>query len=127
MKKRNIFLILFFAALVFTGCKYDFVLPAYVPPVEPGGQPVSFSTQVVPIFSNGKCTQCHKPGGLGTPDLSNSATIYSLIVPKYVNTSDPANSTIYVNASSGNHNGAKVSASDAALLLQWITEGAQNN
>lgn len=127
MKKRNIFLILALVAILFTGCKYDFILPVEVPPVDNGGQPISFATQIVPIFSNGeKCTQCHKPGGLGSPDLSNSATIYSLIVPKYVNTSSPSSSVIYVNASAGSHY-AKVSAADAALILQWITEGAQNN
>lgn len=127
MKRRNIFFILALVALVFTGCKYDFILPVEVPPIDNGGQPISFASQVVPIFSKGdKCTQCHKAGGLGTPDLSNPATIYSLIVPKYVNTSNPSSSTIYVNASSGSHF-AKVSAGDAALILQWITEGAQNN
>lgn len=127
MKRRNIFFIIALVSMLFTGCKYDFILPEYVPPVDNGGQPISFSTQVVPIFSSGdKCTQCHKPGGLGSPDLSNPSTIYSLIVPKYVNTSNPSSSVIYVNASSGGHY-AKVSAANAALILQWITEGAQNN
>lgn len=127
MKRRNIFLILALFSLLLSGCKYDFILPVEVPPVDNGGQPVSFATQVIPVFANGnKCTQCHKPGGLGSPDLSNAATIYSLIVPKYVNTASPESSTIYVNASSGSHY-AKLSAADAALLLQWIKEGAKNN
>jgi hypothetical protein len=127
MKKRNIFLIISLVVVLLSGCKYDFILPVEVPAVDNGGQPISFATQVVPVFSKGdKCTQCHKPGGLGAPDLSNPATIYSLIVPKYVNTSNPSSSVIYVNASSGSHY-AKLSAGDAALILKWITEGAQNN
>jgi len=128
MKRHKIFLIFALLSLFLTGCKYDFVLPVVVPPIDNGGQPISFATQVVPVFSNGdKCTQCHKSGGFGSPDFSNSATIYSLIVPKYVNTTTPESSTIYINASSGNHNNVKVSATDAAILLQWITEGAKNN
>lgn len=128
MKKNIIFLTLILFSLFIAGCKYDFVLPVEVPVIDNGGNPISFSTQIAPIFSNGdQCTKCHKPGGFGSPDLSNSATIYSLIVPKYVNTANPASSTIYINAFSGSHNNAKVSATEAALILQWITEGAQNN
>jgi len=127
MKKYRIFVILVLFSFLFSGCKYDFILPVYVPPVDNGGQPISFATQVVPLFSTGdKCTQCHKPGGLGSPDLSNAATIYSLIVPKYVNTASPQSSVIYVNASSGSHY-AKLSAAQSALILQWIKEGAENN
>ncbi len=127
MKKHNIFLILALVALLFSGCKYDFVLPEKVPVIDNGGEPISFKTQIAPIFSSGdKCTSCHKSGGLGTPDFSNASTVYSLIVPKLVNTTTPASSTLYVNASSGAHY-AKVSATQAALILQWIKEGAKNN
>jgi len=127
MKRRNIFLILALFSLFFTGCKYDFIIPAEVPVINTGGTPISFASQIAPILSTGdKCTQCHKPGGLGSPDFSNPTTVYSQIVPKYVNTTSPASSTFYVNASSGNHY-AKVSATDAALILAWITEGAKNN
>jgi len=127
MKRRNIFLILALFSLFFTGCKYDFVIPVEVPVIDTGGVPISFATQIVPIFSAGdKCTQCHKPGGLGSPDLSNPATIYSQIVPQYVNTASPESSKLYVNASSGNHY-AKTTATQAALILAWIKEGAKNN
>lgn len=128
MKKRNIFLILALFSLLFSGCKYDFILPEEVPVIDNGGEPISFATQIVPIFSaSNKCTQCHKSGGIASPDLSNAATVYSLIVPAYVNKESPASSTIYVNASSGNHNNVKVSATQAQLILTWITEGANNN
>ncbi len=127
MKRRNIFLILALFSLLFTGCKYDFIIPVDVPVIDNRGQPISFASQIVPVFSTGdKCTQCHKPGGLGSPDLSNPTTVYSQIVPQYVNTATPESSILYVNASSGNHY-AKVSATQAALILTWIKEGAKNN
>ena len=128
MKRHKIFLVFALFAMLFSGCKYDFILPEEVPVVNPGGEPVSFVTQIAPIFSaSNKCTQCHKSGGIASPDLSNTSTVYSLIVPAYVNTASPSASKIYVNASSGNHNNVKVTASQAALILQWITEGAKNN
>ncbi len=128
MKKHNIFLILALFAILFSGCKYDFILQEEVPVVTPGGDPVSFATQIAPIFSaSNKCTQCHKSGGIATPDLSNTTTVYSQIVPAYVNTASPSTSKIYINASSGNHNNVKVSATQAQLILTWITEGANNN
>ena len=127
MKIHNIFLILALFTLLSSGCKYDFILPEKVPVIDNGGQPISFATQVVPIFSTGdKCTSCHKSGGMGTPDLSTASTVYSLIVPKYVNTTSPENSEIYINASSGTHY-AKVTATQAAIILTWIKEGAKNN
>ncbi|HAH22233.1 MAG TPA: hypothetical protein DCL77_00415 [Prolixibacteraceae bacterium] len=122
MKRHNIFLILILFALTFSGCKYDFVLPEVVAPITS----VSFATDVAPIFSTGnKCTSCHTTGGTQAPDLT-AANAYSQLVPAYVNTADPASSKVYINASSGNHY-AKVSATQAAIILKWITDGAKNN
>jgi hypothetical protein len=128
MKKLSLFFVLVLTSLFYTGCKYDFILPPYEPPVIDNGgntEPISFATQVAPILMNDKCTSCHKPGGLGSPDLSNSATLYSKLVP-LVNTTDPESSVLYTKASSGSHY-AKVTSAQAKLILQWIKEGANNN
>lgn len=126
MKRRSIFLILVLFSLFFSGCKYDFILPVEVPDIDNGGEPISFATQISPIFlASDKCTSCHKPGGLGSPDFSNPATLYSKIVPGLVNTTSPESSLLYTKAASGSHY-AKVSATEAALILQWIKEGANN-
>ncbi|HZL11191.1 MAG TPA: hypothetical protein VFC65_14470 [Prolixibacteraceae bacterium] len=122
MKKHSIFLILILFSLFITGCKYDFIMPEEVPVIDNGGEPISFSTQIVPILTE-KCNTCHSSQ---SPRMTADVA-YSQLVPSYVNTSSPASSTIYVNASSGNHNNAKVSATQAALILAWITEGANNN
>lgn len=121
MKKQSIFLILILLALFLNGCKYDFILPVEVPPVDNGGQPVSFATQIVPIFTE-KCIECHKTQA----PLMNADIAYNQLVPKYVNTSIPASSKIYSVPSSGAHY-ARTSAVQSALILKWITEGAKNN
>jgi hypothetical protein len=123
MKKHSIILILVLFSLFINGCKYDFILPEEVPPIT---GPVSFSTDIAPIFSTGdKCTSCHKSGGLGTPDFSNPATLYSKIVPGLVDLASPAGSKIY-SLPTGNHY-KTISASEAALVLAWITDGALDN
>jgi len=121
MKKYSIFLILVLFSLFLNSCKYDFVLPVEVPVVNPGGQPVSFSTQVVPILTD-KCILCHSTQ---SPTMGASVA-FTQLVPGYVNTASPASSKLYVNATSGTH-GATVSAAQGAVILQWITEGAKNN
>lgn len=128
MKRYSIFLILIVFSVFFGSCKYDFILPEEDPIIEPGGDPISFSTQIAPIFSNGnKCTSCHKTGGTA-PDLS-AARAYAQIVPKYVNLGSPETSTIYtyVSPATGTHSWKKYTAAEAAIILLWITEGAENN
>lgn len=121
MKKHSIFFILILLALFMGGCKYDFVLPVETTPVDNGGQPISFSTQVLPIL-NTKCNSCHN----AQAPLMTTAAAYSQLVPAYVNTTTASSSKLYVNAASGSHY-AQVSSSQAAIILQWITEGAKNN
>jgi hypothetical protein len=118
MKKHSIFLILVLLSLFLNGCKYDFVLPVEVPVVNPGGEPVNFSTQVLPILTD-KCILCHSTQA---PTMG-AAVAYAQLVPKYVNTASPASSKLYTVPTSGTH-GATFSATQGALILQWITEGA---
>ncbi len=123
MKKHSLFLILIVFALFVGGCKYDFILPDYVPPVAAG---VSFSTQVAPIFSTGdKCTSCHKSGGVAS-DLT-SANAYAQIVPNLVNTASPESSVILTVPGSSAHSWKNYTDPERAIILVWITEGAKNN
>lgn len=120
MKKHSIFFILILFSLFIGGCKYDFILPEEVPPIDTS-KPVSFSTQIAPIFAE-KCNSCHNNQ---SPRLTADVA-YAQLVPAYVNTGSPANSKIYTVPSSGTHY-AKVSATQAALILAWITDGAKDN
>lgn len=123
MKKRSIFMILIVLSLFVGGCKYDFILPDYVPPVKSG---VSFSNQVATIFSTGnKCIECHKPGGQ-TPDLT-AGNAYSQLGSKYINTSSPETSLLLTHPGSSTHTQRALTASEAAIILTWIKEGAKNN
>lgn len=121
MKKHSIFLILVLLSLFINGCKYDFILPPEVPVVDPGTPPVSFSTDIIPILT-AKCILCHSTQ---TPTMGASVA-FSQLVPNYVNKTSPASSKFYTVPTSGTH-GATVSTAQAALILRWITEGANNN
>jgi hypothetical protein len=126
MKKQSLFLILIVFALFMGGCKYDFILPDYVPPIDNGGNPISFATQVAPIFSTGdKCTSCHKPGGTA-PDLT-PANVYSQIKAGYVSTIAPESSKILTVPGSSAHSWKDYTATERAIILTWIKEGANNN
>ena len=118
MKKHPILLILILFSFFIGSCKYDFVLPEVVAPVND----VSFSQKVVPIFAE-KCISCH---ATQTPVLT-STVAFASIVPNYVNLAAPASSKIYTVPTSGTHKGVTISATQAAIILQWITEGAKNN
>lgn len=125
MKKRTIFLTLLLFSLFMNGCKYDFIIPVEVPPIT---ETVSFSTQVIPIFTAGSnCTSCHKTGG-EAPDLT-TANAYASIVPGLINTATPGQSLIYTfpAPATANHTWKKYTAGEAAIILAWITDGAKNN
>jgi hypothetical protein len=123
MKKRPIFLILILFALFMNSCKYDFILAKEVPVIT---GPVSFSTQVLPIFSSDNCTDCHN--GSQSPNLT-AASAYAQIVPALINTATPETSPIYSfpSPTSATHSWKKYSTGDAAIVLAWIKDGAQNN
>lgn len=121
MKKHSIFLILILFSLTLGSCKYDFILPEEVPQVSD----VSFSEQVAPIFAN-KCIGCHKAGSV-SPDLTAGNAFNE--IQGFINTASPAESKIYLYPSpeTNTHKQRKYTAGEAAIILQWITEGAKNN
>ena len=124
MKNRTIFLILILFALFINSCKYDSILPEVVVPVTG----VSFAKDVAPIFSTGdKCISCHKAGATD-PDLT-SINAFAQITASYINKTTPAESVIYAYPAPGTttHTRKKYTAGEAAVILQWITEGAKNN
>lgn len=129
MKKRSLFLILVLFTLVISSCKYNFILPIEEEvPIDtvPGAQPVSFATQIQPIFTN-KCINCHKSGGTA-PNLSAGSS-YNQVVPSKVNLSKPEESGIYTfpAPTTTKHAWKKYNSSEANLVLTWIKEGAKNN
>jgi hypothetical protein len=121
-----------FAAIIFAflmvSCEYEFIeAPAPPPPPVPGDT-TSFANDVLPIFENANCTNCHNGGGLSldlTPDNAfNSIYDNNLVVP-----TEPEASVIYTypHPVNGTHNTKYSSVDDANELYNWILEGALDN
>ena len=130
MKSTKLYLIgLFFGVLFLAGCEYTFVqhpdADQEEPQISDPDNPISFATQIVPIFTS-RCLDCHDTGGQA-PDLT-SANAYSSIA-SLVDTDNPASSLLYsyVEPTSSDHDWRQYTASQAALVLLWIQEGALNN
>jgi len=125
MKKSQKFLILFFLSASIFSCTYDFIKKAE--PINPG-TPVSFATQILPIFSADACTGCHKPGGQ-TPDYTTPNAYASIISNNVVNTATPESSLLYTipNPTTSGHTWTKYTTNQAQLILLWIQQGALNN
>lgn len=124
MKKSKIYLLIALLGLVFSACEYDFEAVEVIPPVEGD---VSFSASINPIFQN-KCASCHKVGGVKpVPDLTTDNAYNSINSAKYINTDSPESSLIYTEPSPDGTHGGKYSRAEAALVLTWIQQGAQNN
>lgn len=129
MKKIKIVFTVAVLMLAFGACKYDFIIPEEAPPVDPNASEVSFSQKVLPIFTTGNnCTACHKTGGT-SPDLTTANAYNAINNAKYINVATPSESKIYsVTApSTSEHSHKKYTATEAAIVLSWITQGAKNN
>lgn len=122
-KLRNIALVLlgmFFLA----ACTSKTIQAPAVP--APPATPVSFKTDVLPIFTSCAISGCHVSGSV-SPDLT-PANAYNSLVPAFVNTTTPANSTIYLEVKpGGGMNGFFPSDKDPNTILYWIQQGAKNN
>lgn len=125
MKQKLIFQLLAITGILlfFASCEYEFVEPEQLPPLDPTDT-ISFSAEIVPIFSEQSCANCHS--GSIDPNLG-VANPYSEIVPDYTTPFEPNNSSIYTTPSpSGNHSN-KYTAEQSALIKQWIEQGALDN
>lgn len=109
-----------FVALIFTsGCYYDKVLP-----VEPEGE-ISYTTDMQPFF-DAKCISCHNGGGVPL-DLTAGISYDALFAGNYINTSDPASSTLYTKIDTGGSMESYATDVERATTLKWIEQGANNN
>ncbi|MFA6126257.1 MAG: hypothetical protein WC699_03035 [Bacteroidales bacterium] len=115
---------LFVGALMFgmVACEYVTIEPKDV--VIPD-TPVSFQTDIAPIFPLLNCTQCHP--ALHQPDFAVNKSYASLMSNNLIDTANPANSILmqYINA--GHNTATNMTPTQKALILKWITEGAKNN
>ena len=120
MRKKMIekTMMLILVTFLFTACEYKYIEPEPVP------SNVSFATDIAPIFNSCNISGCHSTGSVA-PDLTGGVAYTSIISGGYVSTSDPQNSILYeevIGPMSG-----YCSSADAAKILEWIKQGAQNN
>ncbi len=114
------------ASATISSCQYEFIEPERIvidPTVE-----IKFSQEIAPIFSNNNnCTACHRTGAT-PPDLTPDRA-YNAIVPAHVNLDNPEQSSIYwfAHPNSTTHGWKKLTPAEAAIILEWIKQGAKNN
>ena len=109
---------------LFTSCEYEFIEPEKV--VIPDF--VSFSEDIIPIFSNNcSISGCHA-AGFGVLDLSADNAYDDLIRKGQIDIDVPEQSGIYQKLSdaNGTHQG-RSTPTEQATILEWISKGAQNN
>jgi uncharacterized membrane protein len=115
-------LVLLTVSLVFGSCQWLTVEPVVVevPDV------VNFS-EIQAIFSS-KCIGCH--GGASPSaglDLTAGNAYNNLISKNLVNTANPEQSRLYVHITApSDHSGPEFTATESALVLKWIQDGAHN-
>ena len=127
MKTQNSIVLLTTLLMLFiASCEYEFIEPE--PPPIPTDT-ISFSGDIVPIWEDNNCTNCHKPNGVSQLDLTAANAYNSLTSFGLVNTVDPASSKIYTypHPISGEHANKYSSEAEAEFILQWISQGARNN
>lgn len=93
-------------------------------------RPVSFASDIIPIFTNScSLSGCHNSGGK-SPDLSAANAYNSLSVGSFYNITDAESSTIYQWMTGKKSTPMPVGGINKdynALILAWIKQGAQNN
>ena len=112
-----------FLGTVLTGCYKDIITEA-----DPDGppQPVSFSTELLPIFTKScALAGCHAAGA-HTPELTEANAYKSLNNGVYVNTLIPKQSKLYemVNGEMSTYIPSPI---DKRKVFDWIRNGAPNN
>ena len=127
--KFSVFLIL---SLFFfwTGCEYEYVKPVKVVTTTP----ISFSNEIVPIFT-ANCIGCHKTGGT-PPDFSATNAYQSIQTKALTDTLNHESSLLYQRITKTGTIGSakgimppsgKMPDSNISLILTWIKQGAKNN
>ncbi len=108
------------------GCYKDVILPEAT--LDPDGppQPVSYSTDLKPIFS-ASCalSGCHTTGA-HKPYLEENISYLQIVNGGYVNTGVPKSSVLYIMVN-GDMKEYIPSAVDRQKVYDWIRNGAPNN
>jgi len=119
--KRYIKVLAFLFMIGLVACEYDYIVEPEIVITPNPDDPISFSTQVEPIFQS-KCIGCHNTK---TPILVTGSAFANLTNGGFINTANPEESKVYIKSTDGH--GQNMSSQERLLLLTWITEGAKDN
>ncbi len=119
-KKSTLLWTLALLLFAISSCEYTNIEPIEV--VLPD-EKVSFSEEIAPVLAS-KCASCHQSVA---PILSAGNEYNNLINGGYINLDTPAESILYTKTSGGHPAGSGLTATELAIILKWIEEGAENN
>ena len=134
MKILKLLLAVIVVTLLFSQCKYNFIVPFEDTDPDTDNPDsttvVSFSADIIPIFNNGNnctTTACHVTGKQA-PDLTPDKAFNALNSSRYIDAT-PNQSKIYLYAhpDTNTHTRKKYNSVQAAKILKWIEQGAKNN
>lgn len=125
MKRKLLQFVAFsFLFLGAASCTYTVPVEEEIPPIE---DDVLFGQDIEPIFTNQGCISCHAGSGAsGGLDLSTGNAYASIVANDAVIANDPEGSLIYTRPTV-NHYGKQYTAQEAALVEEWINQGALDN
>jgi hypothetical protein len=123
MKKFILLIITLIGITAWQSCQYE-----WIDPIDPDlPEVVSFSVDIIPIFNEGcNATGCHATGGVA-PDLTPENAYASLFATGMIDLDTPEDSRLYTKCAPGGSMNTHTQPGDPELILQWITEGAENN
>ena len=134
MKILKLLLAVIVVTLLFSQCKYNFIVP--FDDTDPGTDNpdstvvVSFSADIIPIFNNGNnctTTACHVTGKQA-PDLTPDKAFNALNSSRYIDaTPNQSKIYLYTHPDTNTHSRKKYNSVQAAKILKWIEQGAKNN
>lgn len=118
--------LLLLTGVLFTGCYKDIIVPDVVSSEDGPPQPVSFKTELAPLF-NANCTAagCHVSGA-HKPYLATDISYNQIVGGGFVNLALPKESILYkeVNGGMAQYISSKA---DRQKVYDWIRNGAPNN
>jgi hypothetical protein len=112
--------------VLFTSCYKDIIVPDLASDPDGPPQPVSFKSELAPLFNNScALAGCHVSGA-HHPYMTSDVSYQQIVNGGFVNTALPKQSTLYimVNGEMGQYIPSKT---DRQKVYDWIRNGAPNN
>ena len=120
-----------FVTLLWAGCEKDYYYTKPATDPEPVTTPVSYASEIQPIF-NASCNMASCHDGTHEPNLLAGSSYSSVL--GFINTANPEASELYRRITLPDSDPEFMPEGEPALsseeinkILSWITQGAQNN